>query len=152
MATDDDSLFAVLSRSNDIVTLEGEEAASLLASALDWRPHQTGKTAWRFDESDPRTSFAFVYDHSPRAFRQFFEPFEHLEACVMLIERHRPKPVFEGKVGAILDCVMDANFEEFVLFDRRGDWAIWDTHHNALLCQGVIELGDVTDRDQPGAG
>jgi len=60
--------------------------------------------------------------------------------AVLLVVNESGPPVggIQGAFGDLVSVIEDSVFFEFIITPPRGDWAIFDTHHNELLIVGKI--------------
>ncbi len=94
---------------------------------------------WRSASKD---AFVISYDDKGVVFGNFWnELFDQNSAVYMSVTDSftPPWPVFRGRLGTCLTCVLDSPHAEFFIFDKELSWLVFDTHHNSLHAFGVLK-------------
>jgi hypothetical protein len=63
---------------------------------------------------------------------------ERVIRLVVTDDEPRPWPVFEGEARRMLDILRGLRFFEYFIASEDCRWAVFDTHHNALVATGSI--------------
>lgn len=65
-------------------------------------------------------------------------PSREVVRLVVTDDEAGPWPVFEGEAQALRSILRELRFFEYLVTGARGDWVIFDTHHNTLVVAGAL--------------
>lgn len=141
-------LVRVLEESDEVISLNKFTSSTVLerlSKTIGCHNHNKD-SAWWWDiaEVDP---FVISYGNNYAIYDRVWSIVGDIQVYLAVTHNFAPPwPMFFGFLSKFITLVGDANFTEYVIIDPAGKWAIFDNHHNALICFGYLAT-EVADGD-----